>query len=128
MVKLCDQSIDVLIGPFVELLGVGELRECGFHGSGLLDGALLDLMAVSRRKAGESLLEGPGVEEGDWKGADTTAGAAESAGHFTQERSGCPLEPVVGCSIERGRAGWSWARHFRSFHFDREIDDEIAFG
>ena len=46
---------------------MGELREYGFHGSGLFDGALLDLMAVSRRKAGESLLEGLDVEEGDWK-------------------------------------------------------------
>ena len=86
---------------------MGELRECGFHGSGLFDGALLDLMAVSRRKAGESLLEGLDVEEGDWKGADTTAGAAESAGNFTQERGGCPLEPVVGFSIQRKRVGRS---------------------
>ena len=107
MVKLGDYLIDVLISPFVEQLGVGELRECGFHGSGLFDGALLDLMAVSRRKAGESLLEGLDVEEGDWKGADTTAGAAESAGNFTQERGGCPLEPVVGFSIQRKRVGRS---------------------
>ena len=128
MVKLGDYLIDVLISPFVEQLGVGELRECGFHGSGLFDGALLDLMAVSRRKAGESLLEGLDVEEGDWERTDTTAGTAESAGNFTQERGGCPLEPVVGCSIERGKAGWSWACHCRSFHFDGEIDDEIAFG
>ena len=41
---------------------MGELWECGFHGSGLFDGALLDLMAVSRRKAGESLLEGLDVD------------------------------------------------------------------
>ena len=128
VVKLCDQPVDLLIGPIVEKIGAGQLWECGLHCGGVFDGTLFDTMAVIRRKAGESLLEGPGVEDGDWKGADTTAGAAESAGHFTQERSGCPLEPVVGCSIERGRAGWSWARHFRSFHFDREIDDEIAFG
>jgi hypothetical protein len=128
MVKLGHESVDVLIGPFVESIGVGELWECGFHGGGLFDGALLDVMAVIRRKAGESLLEGLGVEEGDWKGADTTAGAAESAGHFTQERSGCPLEPVISFSIERRRAGWSWACHCRSLHFDGEIDDQVAFG
>jgi hypothetical protein len=34
------------------------LWECGFHGNGLFNGALFDLMAVSWRKAGESLLEG----------------------------------------------------------------------
>ena len=63
---------------------MGQLWECGFHCSGLFDGALFDTMAVIRRKAGESLLEGVDVEEGDWKGADATAGAAESAGNFTQ--------------------------------------------
>jgi hypothetical protein len=103
MVKLGDESVDVLIGPLIEQIGVSELWECGFHGRGLFDGALLDVTAVIRRKAGESLLEGVDVEEGDGKGTDTTAGAAESAGHFTQESSGCPLEPVVGCSIQWGR-------------------------
>jgi hypothetical protein len=82
---------------------VGELWKCGFHHGGLFDGALLDVMAVIRRKAGESLSEGLDVEERDGKRADTTAGAAEPAGYFTQERSGCPLEPVIGCSIQWGR-------------------------
>lgn len=103
VVKLGHESVDVLIGPFVEQLGMAELWECGFHRGGLFDGALLDVMAVIRRKSGESLLEGLDVEEGDGKGADTTAGAAESAGHFTQECSSRPLEPVVGCSIQWGR-------------------------
>jgi len=103
MVKLGDESINVLIGPFIEQIGAGELWKCGFHYGGLFDGALLDVMAVIRRKAGESMLEGLDVEESDGKGADTTAGAAESAGHFTQERGGCPLEPVVGCSVQWGR-------------------------
>jgi hypothetical protein len=128
MVKLGDESIDVLIGPIVEQLGLGELWKCGFHRGGLFDSALLDVMAVIRRKAGESLLEGLDVEESDGKGADTTAGAAESAGDFTQERGGCPLEPVISFSIERRRAGWSWACHCRSLHFDGEIDDQVAFG
>lgn len=103
MVKLGDESVDVLIGPFVESIGVGELWKCGFHRGSLFDGALFDTPAMIRRKAGESLLEGLDVEEGDWKGADTTAGAAEPAGNFTQERGGCPLEPMVGCSIQWGR-------------------------
>ena len=103
MVKLGDESVDVLIGPFIEQIGVGELWKCGFHHRGLFDGALLDVMAVIWWKAGESLLESLDVEESDGTGADTTAGAAESAGHFTQECGGCPLEPVVGCSIQRGR-------------------------
>ena len=58
MVKLCDQPVDLLIGPIVEQIAVGQLWEGGFHGNGLFNGALFDLMAVSWRKAGESLLEG----------------------------------------------------------------------
>ena len=76
MVKLCDQPVDLLIGPIVEKIGVGQLWEGGFHRGGVLDGALFDAMAVARREAGESLLEGVDVEEGDGKGADATAGAA----------------------------------------------------
>jgi hypothetical protein len=64
-------------------------------------------MAVIRREAGESLLEGADVEEGDGKGADATAGASGPAGNFTQQRSGGPLEPVVGFSIERRKVGRS---------------------
>jgi hypothetical protein len=84
MVKLCDQSVDFLIGPMIEQIGVGQLWERGLHGSGLFDGALFDAMAVIRRKSGESLLEGLDVEAGDRKGADATAGAAESARNFTE--------------------------------------------
>jgi hypothetical protein len=83
MVKRCHEPIDILIGPVVEQLGVSELWKCRFHCSGLLDGALFDMMAVIRRKASESLLESLDIEEGDWKGADATAGAADSAGNFT---------------------------------------------
>ena len=105
MVKLCDQSIDVMIGPIVEQIAVDQLWERGFHGGGLFDGSLFDTMAVIRWKAGESLLEGVDVEEGDGKGADATAGAAESAGNFTKQGGGCPLEPVVSFLIQRSRVG-----------------------
>jgi hypothetical protein len=107
MVKLCDQPVDLLIGPIVEKIGVGQLWKGGLHCSGVFDGTLFDTMAVIRRKAGESLLEGVNVEEGDRKGADATAGAAEPAGNFTQQGGGCPLEPVVGFLIQRIRVGRS---------------------
>jgi hypothetical protein len=107
MVKLCDQSIDFLIGPIVEKIGVSQLWEGGLHCGGVFDGTLFDTMAVIRRKAGESLLEGVDVEEGDGKGADATAGATESAGNFTEQGGGCPLEPVIGFLIQRSRVGRS---------------------
>jgi hypothetical protein len=107
MVKLCDQPVDLLIGPIVEQIGVGQLWEGGFHCGGMFDGTLFDTMALVRREAGESLLEGMDVEEGNGKGADATAGAAESAGHFTEQGGGCPLEPVVGFLIQRSRVGRS---------------------
>jgi len=75
MVKLCNQPVDLLIGPIVEKIGVDQLWEGGLHCIGLFDGSLFDTVAVIRRKAGESLLEGVDVEEGDRKGADATAGA-----------------------------------------------------
>ena len=128
IVKFCDQPVDVLIGPIVEQIGLDQLREGGLHCGGLFDGTLFDTMAVIRREAGESLLEGLDVEEGDRKGADATAGAAESAGNFTEQGGGGPLEPVVGFLIERSRVGRSWTCHGGSFHFDGEVDDEIAFG
>lgn len=99
LVKFCDQPVDLLIGPGVEQIGLGQLREGCFHRSGLLDRALLDALAVIRREAGKSLLEDLGVEDGDGKGADATAGAAEPTGHFTEEGGGCPLEPVIGLLI-----------------------------
>jgi hypothetical protein len=107
MVKLCGQPVDLLIGPIVEQIAVGQLWEDGFHCGGVLDGTLFDSMAVVRREAGESLLEGVDVEEGDGKGADATAGAAESAGHFTEQGGGGPLEPVVGFLVQRSRVGRS---------------------
>jgi hypothetical protein len=106
-VKFCDQSVDALIGPTVEQIGMGQLWERGLHGSGLFGGALFDTMAVIRWKAGESLLEGVDVEEGYRKGADATAGATESARNFTEQGGSCPLEPVVGFSIDRSRGGRS---------------------
>jgi hypothetical protein len=107
LVKLCDQPVDLSIGPIVEQIGVGQLWKGGLHCGGLFDGTLFDTMAVIRRKAGESLLEGVNVEEGDGKGADATAGASESAGNFTQQGGGCPLEPVVSFLIQRIRVGRS---------------------
>jgi hypothetical protein len=99
IVKLSRQPVDLLIGPMVETITVGQLREDSFHCSDLLGGALLDTMTVIRREAGESLLEGLDIEEGDWKGADATAGAAESAGNFPEQGGGGSLEPVVGFLI-----------------------------
>ena len=128
MVELCDQPVDLLIGPIVEQTGVGQLWEGGFHRGGVLDGTLFDTMAVVRREAGESLLEGMDVEEGDGKGADATAGAAESAGYFVKQGGGCPLEPVVSFLIQRSRVGRSGICHGGSFLFDGEVDGEIAFG
>ena len=107
MVKLIDQPVDLLIGPIVEKIGVGQLWEGGLHCVGVFDGTLFDAMAVVRRKTGESLLEGVDVEEGDGKGADATAGAAESAGNFTQQGGGCSLKPVVSFLIQRSRVGRS---------------------
>ena len=127
VVKLRDQPVDVLIGPIVEQMGGGQLREGCFHCRGLFDGALFDAMAVIRRQAGESLLEGLDVEEGNRKGADAAAGASEFAGNFTQQGGGGPLEPVVGFLIERRRVGWS-SCHGGSFCLDGKIDDKIAFG
>jgi hypothetical protein len=102
-VKLCDQSIDVLIGPIVEQIGVSQLWKRGLHDDGLFDGALFDTMTLIRRKAGESLLEGVDVEKSDGKGSDATAGATKSARNFTEQGRGCPLEPVVGFSIQGGK-------------------------
>ncbi len=111
IVKLCNQPVDVLIGPLVEKIAVGQLREGGFHCGGLFNGPLFYTMAVIRRKAGESLLESVDVEERDGKGSDATAGAAESAGNFTQQGGGCSLEPVVRFLIQRSRIGRSEAAH-----------------
>jgi hypothetical protein len=83
---------------------------------------------VIRRKAGESLLEGVNVEECDGKGADATAGASESAGNFTQQGGGCPLEPVVSFLIQRSRVEQSWTCHGGSFLFEGEVYGELAFG
>ena len=127
VVKFRDQPVDVLIGPIVEQMGVGQLREGCFHCRGLFDGAPFDALAVIRRKAGESLLEGLDVKECDGKWPNATADAAEFAGNFTQQGGGGPLEPVVGFLIERRRVGWS-SCHGGSFYLDGKIDDEIAFG
>jgi hypothetical protein len=105
MVEFCDQPVDLLIGPIVEKIAVGQLWEGGLHCIGLFDGPLFDTVAVIRRKASESLLEGVDVEEGNGKGADATTGAAKSAGNFTEQGGGCPLEPVVSFLIQRSRVG-----------------------
>jgi hypothetical protein len=73
-------------------------------------------------------LKGVDIEEGDGKGANATAGAAESAGNFTQQGGSCSLEPVVGFLIQRSRIGQKWNCHGGSFLFEGEIDDEIALG
>jgi hypothetical protein len=86
---------------------VNQLWEEGFHRSDVLDGTLFDTMAVIRREAGESLLEGLYIEESDWEGADATAAAAEPAGNFAEQGGGCSLEPVVGFLIQRIGVGQS---------------------
>lgn len=126
LVERCGQSVDFLVGPLLEQLGRGQLREGSFHCSGLLDGALFNARALGCREAGESLLEGLDVEDGDGEGADAAAGAAESAGHFPQQRGGGPLEPTISLLREGGRAWVRGACHGRSFHFDGKVDDEIA--
>ncbi len=128
MVKLCDQPVDLLIGPIVDQIGVGELWEGCFHCGRVLDGTLFDAMAVIRREAGESLLEGLDVEDGDGKGAYATVGAAEPAGHFIEQGGGCPFEPMGCFLVQRSRVGRSWTCHGGSFYFNGEVDDEIAFG
>jgi hypothetical protein len=75
----------------------------GFHCVGLFDGALLDTIAMIRRKAGESLLESANVEEGNWKWTDAAAGAAGAAGNFTEQGGAGPLKPVIGSSVQRSR-------------------------
>jgi hypothetical protein len=121
IVKFRDQPVDRLIGPRVEKIGVGEFWEGGFHLRGLFNRTLFDTVAVIRGKSGESLLKGVDVEEGDWKGADAAASAAEPGG-------GGPLKPLVGFSIDRCRLWRSQARHGGSFFFEGEVDDEIALG
>ena len=81
--------------------------EGGLHCGGVFDGTLFDTMAVIWRKGRESLLKGVDIEEGDRKGADAAAGAAESAGNFTEQGGGCPLKPVVGFLIQWSRVGRS---------------------
>ena len=126
--KFRDQPVDRLIGPRVEKIGVGELWEGGLHVRGLFNRTLFDTVAVIRRKSGESLLKGVDVEEGDGKGADAAAGAAEPAGNFTKQRGSCPLKPEIGFSIERCRAWRRRTCHGGSFFFEGEVDDEIALG
>jgi hypothetical protein len=79
------------------------LWEGGLHCGSLFDGTLFDTIAVIRRECGKPLLEGVDVEESDRKGTDATAGAAESAGNFTEQGGACPLEPVVGFLVQRSR-------------------------
>ena len=107
---------------------MGQLWERGLHCGSLFDGTLLDTMAVLRRECGESLSEGVGVEEGNRKGTDATAGASESAGNFTKQGGGCPLKPVVGFFIQRSRVGGSGIYHNGSLHLGGEVHDEIALG
>jgi len=128
MVKFCDQPVDVVIGPMVESIGAGQFWVRGLHCGSLFNRTLFDTMAMIRQEYSESLPKGVDVEECDWKRTDAAAGAAESAGDFTEEGGGGAPEPVVGFLIERGRVERVGAGHWGSLHFDGEIDDEIAFG
>jgi hypothetical protein len=104
------------------------LWESALHCGSLFDGTLFDTMPVLRRECGESLLEGVDVEESDRKGTDATTGAAESAGNFTEQSGGCPLEPVIGFLIQRRWDQWCATCHGGSLHLGGEIHDEIALG
>lgn len=84
LAKFFGQPVDFLVGPFIEQIGLGQLWEGCFHRGGLFGGALFDALALVCREAGEPLLEDLDVEEGDGKGADAAAGAAEPAGDFTE--------------------------------------------
>ena len=87
---------------------MGQLWEGGLHCGGLFDGTLLDTMALILREAGQSLLERLDVEEGNGKWADATVGAAESAGHFTEQGGSGSVEPMGSVLVQRSRVGWSW--------------------
>jgi hypothetical protein len=128
IVKFRDQLVDLMIGPRVEKIGVGELREGGFHVRDLFTSTLFDTVAVIWWKSGESLLKGVDVEERDWKRADAAAGASEPAGNFTEQRGGCPLKPVVGFVMQRTRVWRGGHCHSCSFFFNGDVDDEIALG
>ena len=108
VVKFCDQSVDFQVGPIVEQLGMGQLWEGGLHCGSLFDGTLLDAQALILREAGQSLLERLDVEEGNGKWADATVGAAESAGHFTEQGGSGSVEPMGSVLVQRSRVGWSW--------------------
>ena len=128
MVKLCDQPVDLLIGPIIEQMVMGKLWKGQFHCGRVLDGPLFNAMAVVRREAGESLLEGLDVEEGNRKRTEATVGAAETTGHFTEQGSSCPFEPMGSFLVQRNRVRRCGACHGGSFHFSREVENQIAFG
>lgn len=126
--KLCDQSVDFQVWPIVEQLGMGQLWEGGLHCGSLFDGTLLDAQALILREAGQSLLDGFDVEEGNGKWTDATVGAAESAGYFTEQGGSGPVEPMGGVLVERSGGKRSWTCHGGLFHFNGEIEDQVAFG
>lgn len=107
---------------------MGQLWEGGLHCASLFDGPLLDTQALILREAGQSLLEGLDIEEGNGKWTDATVGAAESAGHFTEQGGRGPVEPMGRVFVERSRARRSWTCHGGLFHFNGEIEDQVAFG
>ena len=111
---------------------VGELWEGGLHGGGLLGGTPGDSLTVIRRQVVQSLLEGLEVKKRDRKGADAATGAAEPAGNLTEQGGRCPLKPVTGFLIQRGKTGRSGIRepvwHGNSFAFEGKIDDELSLG
>lgn len=128
VVKLCDQPVDFLVGPGIEQLAMGQLWEGDLHCGSLFDGTLLDTQALILREAGQSLLERLHVEEGNGKWADAAVGTAESAGNFAEQGGSGPIEPMDSVLVERSRVGRSWTCHSGLFHFNGEIEDQVAFG
>ena len=107
---------------------MGQLWEVGLHCGSLFDGPLLDTMALILREAGQSLLERLDVEEGNGKWTDATVGAAESAGHFTEQGGSGSVEPMGSVLVQMSRVGRSWTCHGGLFHFNGEVEDQVAFG
>jgi hypothetical protein len=62
IVKLRDQPFDLLVGPTVEQVGLGQLWERSLHCGSLFDSTLFYGTEVIRREDGKSLLEGVNVE------------------------------------------------------------------
>ena len=99
IVKICDEPVDLLIGPSIEKDALGQLWEGSLHGGSLPGGTLDNSLPVIRWQLVQSLLKGLDVEERDRKRADAATGAADPAGNLIEQGGRCPLKPVIGFPI-----------------------------